>query len=80
MREILPPERLVFTNNAVDKDGNHIIEGLTTVTFTEHGGKTKLTLETRGTAVVAYAARFLEGMEMGWTQTIDRLEAHVARA
>jgi uncharacterized protein YndB with AHSA1/START domain len=78
-REIVPPSRLVFTNIAVDKDGNHVIEGLTTVTFTEEGGKTKLTLHTRGTAMVDYASAYLNGMEAGWTQSLEKLEALVQR-
>src|SRR5713226_6480380 len=79
-REIVPPSRLVFTNIAVDKDGNPIIEGLTTVTFAEERGKTKLTLQTRGVAVVDYAAAYLQGMEAGWTQSLEKLEALVRRA
>jgi uncharacterized protein YndB with AHSA1/START domain len=79
-REIVPPSRLVFTNIAVDKDGNPIIEGLTTVTFAEQGGKTKLTLQTRGVAVVDYAAAYLNGMEAGWTQSLEKLGALVQRA
>ena len=79
-REIVPPSRLVFTNIAVDKDGNPIIEGLTTVTFAEEGGKTKLTLHTGGVAVVDYAAAYLKGMEAGWTQSLEKLEALVRRA
>ena len=43
-QEIVPPERLVFINNAVDADDNVIIAGLTTVTFADEGGKTKLTM------------------------------------
>ncbi len=72
-REIVPPERLVFTNDAADKDGNVIIEGFTTVTFDDQDGKTKLTVQTRGVAKVDYAANYLKGMEMGWTQSLDRL-------
>lgn len=78
-REIVEPERLVFTNVAVDKEGNPLLEGLTTVTFAEHGGKTKLTLQTHAVALVAHAARMLEGMEAGWTQSLERLEAYLAR-
>jgi len=77
-REIVPPERLVFTNNAVDKDGNSIIDGFTTVTFTDQNGKTKLTIETRGVAKVAYAANYLKGMEMGWTQSLEKLAQELA--
>jgi uncharacterized protein YndB with AHSA1/START domain len=79
-REIIEPQRLVFTNIAIDKDGNPIIDGLTTVIFDEENGKTKLTLQTRGTAVVAYAAAYLKGMETGWTQSIERLAAELAKA
>lgn len=79
-REVIAPERLVFTNIAVDGEGKPLLEGLTTVTFAEHDGvKTKLTLESRAVGLVAYAARMLEGMEAGWTQSIDRLGEHVAR-
>ncbi len=79
-REIVEPERLVFTNVAVDKEGNPLLEGLTTVTFAEHGGKTKLTLQTRAVALVAAAARMLEGMEAGWTQSLERLAEYVGQA
>jgi uncharacterized protein YndB with AHSA1/START domain len=80
IREIVAPERLVFTNIAVDAAGNPVTEGLTTVTFVEEGGKTKLTLHTRGAALVAQAVPYLQGMEYGWTQSIDRLAALLARA
>ena len=78
-REIVPPERLVFTNIAVDAKGTHLLEGLTVVTFAEAGGKTKLTLHTSALGLVAAAAAKLEGMEAGWTQSIDKLEAFVGR-
>jgi len=77
-REIVPPERIVFTNIAVDAAGNHIIEGLTTVTFAESGGKTTMTLHTRGRAVADFAAPYLQGMEAGWTGSIDKLQALLA--
>jgi uncharacterized protein YndB with AHSA1/START domain len=77
-REIAAPERLVFTNIAVDAAGNHLIEGLTTVTFAEHNGKTRLTLHTRAAALTAQAVRMIEGMDTGWTQSIDKLEAYLA--
>jgi uncharacterized protein YndB with AHSA1/START domain len=78
-REIVPPERLVFTNIAVDAADQPIIEGLTTVTFVERGGKTTMTLHMRGRAVVDYAAGYLQGMEMGWAGSIDKLEILLAR-
>lgn len=78
-REIVRPERLVFTNIATDIAGKILLEGLTTVTFAEHGGgQTKLTMESHAAARVDYASPMLEGMEVGWTQTIDRLGEYVA--
>lgn len=79
-REIAPPERLVFTNIAIDRDGKTLLDGVTTVTFAEWGaGKTRLTVESRAVARVDFASRMLEGMEAGWTQTIDRLGEHIAK-
>ena len=79
-REVIEPERLVFTNIAIDTAGNSLIEGLTTVTFAEHAGKTKLILHTSATGMVAMAAAMIEGMEAGWTQSLDRLAEHLAKA
>jgi uncharacterized protein YndB with AHSA1/START domain len=79
IREVVPPERLAFTNIALDDAGNHIIEGFTIVTFADEGGKTRLTLHTRGSAVVEKAIAYLQGMELGWTQSIDKLAALLAR-
>jgi uncharacterized protein YndB with AHSA1/START domain len=79
VREIVEPERLVFTYVAVDQAGKSLLEGFTTVTFAEHGGKTKLTVATRAVGLVDYAARMLDGMEEGWTQSLERLAAHAAR-
>jgi uncharacterized protein YndB with AHSA1/START domain len=77
-REIVAPERLVFTNRAEDVDGNIILDGLTTVTFTEHNGKTKLTLHTRMTGLAAGTELMLNGMEAGWTQSLESLEELIA--
>jgi uncharacterized protein YndB with AHSA1/START domain len=79
IRELVVPERLVFTNIAVDAAGRHLLEGLTTVTFADEGGKTKMTLHTKAVAVIEDAAAYLQGMEAGWTQSIDKLQAFVAR-
>ena len=74
----MEPERLVFTNIATDNEGNPVLDGLTTV-IAEHGGKTKLTRQTRAVAVVAHAAAYLAGMEAGWTQSLERLAEKLAR-
>ena len=77
-QEIIAPERLVFTSSALDKNGNALFEVLTTVTFSEHGGKTKLTLHARVTKATAEAAPHLAGMEQGWSQSLDRLAQEVS--
>ncbi len=77
--EVVAPERLVFTNNAVDKDGNNLLEGVTTVTFAEQGGKTTITLRTHAIGRVPIAKQMLAGMEVGGTQSIDKLGELVAR-
>ena len=71
--EVKPPERLVFSNIAIDKDGNHLLEGETTVILEEQGGKTKLTLHTYAKGLVPLAPQMLAGMEAGWSQSLDKL-------
>ena len=73
IREFAPPERLVFTSIAIDAVGDHLLEGVTTVLFDEENGKTKLTVHAEAVAVVELAKAYLQGMEMGWTQCIDKL-------
>jgi uncharacterized protein YndB with AHSA1/START domain len=77
--EIVPPERLVFTAAVDDADGNRVLEVLNTVTFVEQRGKTTLTLRARVVRATAQAAGMLAGMETGWSQSLERLEAVVAR-
>ena len=79
-REVVAPERLVFSNIAIDRDGNHLLEGETIVTFAEQAGKTTLTLKTHAVGRVPIAPQMLAGMEAGWTQSIDKLEERLARA
>ena len=77
-REVVAPERLVFTNFAVDADDRPMMDGLTTVPFSERGGKTDMVLHTRATALVPMAVRMIAGMEPGWRQSIERLAARLA--
>jgi uncharacterized protein YndB with AHSA1/START domain len=72
-REVTPPGRLVFTNIAIDKDGNHLLEGETIVILSESGGKTTLVLQTHAIGLVPIASQMLAGMEAGWNQSIDKL-------
>jgi len=68
-----PPRRLVFTASALDAKGNPLFEQMTTVTFAEHGGKTKLTVHASFSKVRPEAAPHLAGAETGWNMSLDRL-------
>jgi uncharacterized protein YndB with AHSA1/START domain len=78
--EVVPPERLVFTGRAFDRDTNKtLLEDHNTVTFAEEGGKTKLTVVTRILALAPEFAAAAAGMEQGWQQSFDRLQALLAK-
>jgi uncharacterized protein YndB with AHSA1/START domain len=72
-KEVVPPERLSFTNIAVDAEDKPVIDGFTTVLFADEDGKTRVTVQTRGKAMVPIAAQYLQGMEMGWSQSLEKL-------
>jgi uncharacterized protein YndB with AHSA1/START domain len=74
-REVVAPERLVFTASALDEKGRPLFEVLNTVTFAKQGGKTLLTVRARVVNKTAGADAYLEGMEEGWSQSLVRLEA-----
>ena len=78
-REIVVPKRLVFTAVAEDQAGKPLLEALTTVTFEEQSGKTKLTVHASAVGLVDVGWQMLEGMEAGWTQSLERLAELVAR-
>ena len=80
IREFVAPERLVFSSVATDTAGKPLIDQLTTVTFVEQNGKTTMTMHSRAVAVAEAGVGHLQGMEIGWTQTIDRLEGLLARS
>ncbi len=68
-----PPSRLVFSNIAVDNEGNHLLEGETTVTLEDAGGKTKMTVHSYAKGLVPAAPQMLAGMEAGWSQSLDKM-------
>ena len=79
-QEIVVPERLVFVSSALDDKGNSMFDVLSIVTFADQGAKTALTLQLRVIKATAVAPQYLKGMEMGWTQSLDRLGEHLATA
>lgn len=76
--EVEKPSRLVFTNNALDAGGQVILEGLTTVTFEELGGATRMTLRTRAAGTGERVPFMLGGMEQGWSESLTKLGAAMA--
>jgi uncharacterized protein YndB with AHSA1/START domain len=78
-QEVVAGKRLVFKAIAQDRDGNPLLESLTTVTFEDLGGKTKLTVDARAVGISPLAPQMLAGMEAGWNQTLERLEAFTAQ-
>jgi uncharacterized protein YndB with AHSA1/START domain len=75
-REIVEPERLVFTYADEDADGQVGHETLVTVAFEEDGGKTKLTLHQA--AFDTAAAR--DAHRGGWTSCLERFADYLAAA
>ena len=80
VREVRPPERFVFTNIAATMDGEHLAEGLTTVTFAEDGWKTKMIVDSRSVLIKDGWEAAIAGMQEGWSQQLERLAALVKAA
>jgi len=76
--EVVPPERLVFTNIVPDENGQALFQIRNTVLFENEGRKTRLTLRAAVLMQTAAAAPYLAGMNEGWSQTLDRLAERVA--
>jgi uncharacterized protein YndB with AHSA1/START domain len=85
-REIVAPERIVYTDAFADAEGNpvaperygisssHPQETLVTVTFAEHEGKTRLTV--RQSILESVVER--EGTRQGWLEMLARLAEDLA--
>jgi uncharacterized protein YndB with AHSA1/START domain len=79
--EIVESERLVITTSAFeDEAGNPQLEVLHTVTFAEHSGKTKLTLQAVVVKAAPGVAAALAGMAEGWNESFDRLADYLPTA
>lgn len=75
-REIVEPERLVFTHAWEDVGGKPGHETRVTVTFAEHGGKTTVGIHQAVFESVASRASHQEG----WGECLDRLAGYLANA
>ncbi|MDE2590013.1 MAG: SRPBCC domain-containing protein [Patescibacteria group bacterium] len=76
VEEVIAPEKLVFSANAIMK-GKAILEHRTTVTLDNVDGKTNMTVHIVVTMTTPEASGPLAGMEMGWNQQLDKLVAQV---
>lgn len=93
-REIVPPHRIVLVSSFSDKDGNLTrhplaatwpLEMLSTFTFEEEqGGKTKLTIRwsplNASEEEIKTFTSGMQGMQQGWTGTLDALSSYLATA
>jgi uncharacterized protein YndB with AHSA1/START domain len=94
-REVAPPERLVYTGDMSDVSdewhdtvnpnrdrsaGRPAMESLTTVTFEDLAGKTRLTVRTLFATAAVRDAMLKMQMAEGWGQSLERLDALVAKA
>jgi uncharacterized protein YndB with AHSA1/START domain len=68
-REVVPPERLVFTF-AWEEEGERGLETVVTITLAEQGEKTLMTFR----QVPFQSAGELDGHRGGWTSCFDRLD------
>jgi len=75
--EIVEPERLVLTTAALDKNGNRLFEVLNTVTFSDENAKTKLSFHAAVSNITEEGKSYIEGMNDGWIESIDRLAEFV---
>jgi len=72
-REVVWPQRLVFTSTLEGGEGGPFIEAVNTVTFEDAAGRTRMTLHAVVVHAASEAAGSLAGMREGWTQSLERL-------
>ena len=72
-REIVEPERLVFTYAHENEDGTCGHETVVTVTFVDHGEKTKLTLP----QAIFESIKDRDAHQGGWSSSLDCLTEYL---
>jgi uncharacterized protein YndB with AHSA1/START domain len=77
-KEVVEPEKLVFTSRALDKDGKLLFEFLNTISFAEKEGRTTLTLHSQLLHTTPGTEPYLRGHKAGWTLSLERLDQLVA--
>ena len=79
-REFVWPERIVFTSTSFpDEEGNPRFITFNSITFAEQQGKTQVTVRAEVVKAFAGVLQALDGVELGWTQSLERLAEVVAK-
>jgi uncharacterized protein YndB with AHSA1/START domain len=76
-REIAPPERLVIECTAHDEHDKPAVQEVISVTLSDEGGATRLTLLATASGAGPTAAAMVAGMPKGWNQTVQHLDEHL---
>jgi uncharacterized protein YndB with AHSA1/START domain len=76
--DLQPPERFGYTFEAHLQEGVIALRGHNAIILTEANGHTELTLTARATGLLPPTAFMLQGMQAGWSQSLDRLSALLA--
>ncbi|MCI3182339.1 ATPase [Caulobacter sp. CCUG 60055] len=74
-RELAAPERIAFVAVAGEEDGGPVLEALTIALFAERDGGVEVRVHARAAGLAPGADAKLQGMEIGWTQSLARLDA-----
>jgi uncharacterized protein YndB with AHSA1/START domain len=78
--EVVPPERFVMSQGVLGPDDKPLFETITTVTLTEEGGKTNVTVHERVEKIFDPAAAGpLSGMEQGLHMVLDNLTEYLRK-
>jgi uncharacterized protein YndB with AHSA1/START domain len=72
-REIVPPERLVFTF-AWDEEGERGLETIVTIEFKDEGGKTRMLFR----QAPFQSDTECYGHGLGWNSSLDRMDDYLA--
>ena len=78
-QEIVEPEKIIFSSSAIDDLGHPLFDVVNTVTFAALGGKTRVEVEAHVVRTTEEAEPYLQGMEEGWRQSLERLNTYAMR-
>ena len=77
--EVAPYDRLAIEMDAIGEGDHRFFSARTQVTFADAPGGTRMEVVQTYTLHDPAGLRMIEGAPTGWSQTLDRLEAEVAR-